>query len=192
MLVIDLHHFLDVSPDAPGPARRLAEHLSAIVSAASAGPANERWETALPCRRRPGRRGGPGRITVSWTQPERPIDWACRRCGDDGTVSNWAGTIYDLRRTGVSAAEPARAIVVDTATAAALRSLPFLDSDCHRAVFAIRVHEGALHLVVTDDELDELVDALAAEANHEPNPRRRRHLDAAYDELAVAVGRPGR
>jgi len=36
MLVTDLHHFLDLPPDTPGPARRLAEHLSNIVRAATA------------------------------------------------------------------------------------------------------------------------------------------------------------
>ena len=38
-MVTDLHHFLDLPQDTPGPARRLAEHLSNIVRAATAGDA---------------------------------------------------------------------------------------------------------------------------------------------------------
>ena len=32
MLVADLQHFLDVGPDTPGPARKLAEHLTRVGS----------------------------------------------------------------------------------------------------------------------------------------------------------------
>ncbi|WP_235734310.1 hypothetical protein [Mycolicibacterium austroafricanum] len=59
MLVADLQHFLDLGPDTPGPARKLAEHLAGIVAAASAGDAHTPWETALPCRRRPATRRCP-------------------------------------------------------------------------------------------------------------------------------------
>jgi hypothetical protein len=190
MLVADLHHFLDVGPETPGPARKLAEHLNAIVAAASAGDAHTRWETALPCRRRPANHACPGRIVVFWTQPDHPIDWCCSRCGDDGTISNWSTSIYDLRRQQLTAAEPVRDFVIDADTAAALRTLPFLDNDCHRAVFAIRARDNSLHLALTETELDELIDALAAAANHEPNRRRQRQLDTAYDRLTAATGQP--
>ena len=36
MFVTDLHHFLDLPEDTPGPARRLAEQLSNIVRAVPA------------------------------------------------------------------------------------------------------------------------------------------------------------
>lgn len=190
MLVADLQHFLDVGPDTPGPARKLAEHLSGIVAAASAGEAQTRWETALPCRRRPAHRACPGRIVVSWTQPEHPINWCCSHCDDAGTITNWATSIYDLRRQQLTASEPVQDVVVDTDTAAALRTLPFLNHDCQRAVFAIRALGNELHLTVTDTELDDLIDSLAAEANHEPNRRRQRQLDTAYDHLTTAAGQP--
>ena len=35
-----------------------------------------------------------------------------------------------------------------------------------------------------DDDLEELVGYVAAEANHEPNRRRKRQLDAALDALS--------
>jgi hypothetical protein len=39
MLVTDLHHFLDLPEDTPGPARRLAQPLGDIVRAVTAGDA---------------------------------------------------------------------------------------------------------------------------------------------------------
>jgi hypothetical protein len=190
MLVADLQHFLDLGPDTPGPARKLAEHLTGIVAAASAGDAHTLRETALPCPRRPGNRRCPGRISVVCPQSDQPIGWRCSHCGDDGTISNWAGSIYDLRRQHLTATQPHRDIIVDAATAAVLRTLPFLDNDCQRAVFAIRADDDALHLVLTDTELDDLIDALAAESNHEPNRRRQRRLDSAYDALIAATDQP--
>ena len=63
-MVTDLPHFLDLPPDTPCPARRLAEHLGNIVRAATSGDAGTAWETALPCRRRPANRACPGRMIV--------------------------------------------------------------------------------------------------------------------------------
>jgi len=187
MLVADLHHFLDLPADLPGPARRLGEHLSNIVAAATAGDAHTAWESALPCRRRPANRPCPGRIIVARSQPASPISWQCSRCGDDGTISNWADTPFDLRRQQLALAEPLHKIVIDAEIAAALRTLAFLDSDCQRAVFAIRAHDNSLHLALTDTELDALIGAVAAEANHEPNRRRQQRLDAAFEALNTAT-----
>jgi hypothetical protein len=187
MLVADLHHFLDLPPDTPGPARRLGEHVSSIVAAATAGDAYTAWESALPCRRRPANRRCPGRIIVVCHQPDTPISWQCSVCGDDGTISNWAETPFDLRRQRLTLAQDVHEIGLDTEIAATLRTLQFLDIDCQRAVFAIRAHDNSLHLAVTDTDLDELIGAVAAEANHEPNRRRQQRLDAAFDALTTAA-----
>ncbi|BBY99877.1 hypothetical protein [Mycolicibacterium fallax] len=190
MLVADLQHFLDLGPEVPGPALKLAEHLTSIAAAASAGDAHTPWETALPCRRRPANRRCPGRIIVVCPDPDQSIGWRCSHCGDDGTISNWAGSIYDLRRQQLTAAQPRHVIIIDADTAAILRTLPLLDNHCQRAVFAIRGLNDELHLALTDIELDELIDALAAESNHEPNRRRQRQLDTAYDVLTAATDSP--
>ena len=91
-MVTDLHHFLDLPDGTPGPARRLAGHLSNIVRAATAGDAGIAWESALPCRRRPANRRCPGRMVVLRTEPPAPIRWQCSVCDDEGVISNWAGS----------------------------------------------------------------------------------------------------
>jgi len=187
MLVTDLHHFLDLSEDAPGPARRLAHHLGNIVRAATAGAAGARWVTALPCRRRPAHRPCRGRISVVRREPPAPIQWWCSVCDDQGVVSNWADSPYDLRRRQLTVAGAVNEIVIGDETAAALRELQLLDPDCERLVFSMRAHPGGAAFAATDDDLDELIGFVAAEANHEPNRRRQHRLDAAFSVLTAAA-----
>lgn len=183
MLVTDLDHFLGLPEDAPGPARRLAQHLADVVRVATAGDAGDPWPSALPCRRRPARRPCPGRMIVTRTDPEAPIRWRCSACGDEGVISNWADSPYDLRRRRLTAVGVVNIIVIGDETAAALRELQLLDRDCERLVFAMRAHRDGTALRADDDELDELIGAVAAEVNHEANRRRRSRLDAAFSVL---------
>jgi hypothetical protein len=187
MMVTDLHHYLDLPADTPAPARRLAEHLNNIVRAATAGDTDIAWETALPCRRRPANRRCPGRITVLRTQPPAPIRWQCSICDDQGVISNWAESPFDLRRRQLTLAQPAVDIVISEDTATALRELRLLDPDCERLVFRIRAHNDGAVLLATTDDLDELIGSVAAEANHESNRRRQQRLDTALDALSTAA-----
>jgi hypothetical protein len=187
MLVTDLHHFLDLPPDTPGPARRLTEHLGNIVRAATAGDAGTAWESALPCRRRPANRRCPGRMIVLRTEPGAPIRWQCSVCNDQGMVSNWEDSPFDLRRRGLSLTGIVHEIVIPDEVAATLRELRLLDIDCERLVFRIRAHPAGVTLAASDEDLDELIGFVAAEANHEPNRRRQQRLDVAFDTLNNAA-----
>jgi hypothetical protein len=191
MLVTDLHHFLDLPQDTPGPARRLAGHLSNIVRAATAGDAGTAWESALPCRRRPANRRCPGRMIVLRTEPGAPIRWQCSACQDQGVISNWEDSPFDLRRRRPALAGAVNEIVVPDEVAAVLRELRLLDTDCERLVFRIRARNGHAILAAAGDDLDELIGFVAAEANHEPNRRRQQRLDATFDALSTAAQAPG-
>ncbi len=48
-----------------------------------------------------------------------------------------------------------------------------LDGDCERGIYGARADRGQVILTATDEQLDELLGYLAAEANHETNRRRR-------------------
>jgi hypothetical protein len=191
MLVTDLNHFADLPEDTPGPARRLAGHLGNIVRAATAGDAGTAWESALPCRRRPAGRRCPGRMIVLRTEAGAPIRWQCSVCHDEGVISNWEDSAFDLRRRQLTLAEAARKIVIPNEVAAALRELQLLDSDCARLVFRIRACNDGAILAATGDDLDELTGFVAAEANHEPSRARQQRLDAAFDALTAAARTPG-
>jgi hypothetical protein len=183
MFVTDLHHFLDLPEDTPGPARQLAEHLSNIVRAATAGDAGTAWMSALPCRRRPAHRSCSGRVIVLRPEPPGPVRWHCSVCNDEGVITNWADSPYDLRRRTLTLTSSVNEVVISDQVAAALRELRLLDTDCERVVFGMRADADRIIMPATDDDLDELLGFVAAEANHEPNRRRQKRLDAAFDVL---------
>lgn len=187
VMVTDLNHYLDMPPDVPRPARRLAEHLGNIVRAATAGDAGTAGQTALPCRRRPANRACPGRMIVQRIEPDAPIRWQCSACDDTGLISNWHHSPYDLRRSGLTVAAEAHDVVIANETAGALRDLLLLDPDCERTVFRVRGQRDHAIMSVTSEDLEELIGAIAAEANHEPNRRRQQRLDAALNALEDAA-----
>jgi hypothetical protein len=188
MFVSDLRHFLDLPDDVPGPARKMAEQLGNVVRAATAAEAGTAWVSALPCRRRPGRRPCPGRIAVF--RPDLParIEWRCTCCGDEGVISGWEGTYFDLRTRRPDRHDgPVAEVVVSDQVAAALRDLRLLDLDCERLVYRARAVDDGVALTADDEELDELIGFVAAEANHEPNRRCRQRPDSAFAVLSDAL-----
>jgi hypothetical protein len=100
--VSDLAHFIDetgtLHPLLSGPGRRLAEHLTAIVAAATSMRASGKVAD-VRCRRRPQRRPCPGNLEYLVQSDER-IAWGCPCCGDNGVISNWQSTAWDRREMG--------------------------------------------------------------------------------------------
>jgi hypothetical protein len=97
VFVSDLRHFLDIPDDAPASARRMAEHLAGIVEAGTTSPVGEPTVTSIRCTRRPGRRPCAGLIEVVRLEVPASIEWWCPICGDEGVVSGWEGSPFDLR-----------------------------------------------------------------------------------------------
>jgi len=126
-------------------------------------------------------------ITIVWAEASAPIRWWCTVCDDEGAISNWADTPYDLRRRRLSVAGTLDEVIVSDETAAALRELVLLDPDCERLVFGMRAHPDGAVLLASADDLEELIGFVAAEANHEPNRRRQHRLDAAFNALTEAA-----
>lgn len=186
-MVTDLRHLLDLPPETPGPARRLAEQLGNIVRAATAGHSGFAWETALPCRRRPANRACAGRMIVELAGLGAPVQWQCSACGDDGAISNWEDSPFDLRPRRLAVAKATTDIILSHDTADTLRDLRLLTPDEERLVFRIRAHRDHALLAANEDDLEELIGSVAAEANHEQNRKHQRRLDAAFDALNKAA-----
>ena len=129
-------------------------------------------------------------MIVLRTDTPAPIRWQCSVCDDAGMISNWEDSPFDLRRRQLILAEPVSEIAIPDEVAAALRDMQLLDTDCERLVFAIRGRGDHAILAATDDDLDELIGYVAAEANNEPSRRRQQRLDAAFDALTIAAPTP--
>ena len=188
MLVVDLRHFLDLPADVPGPARRMADHLSRIVRAATAGDAGVSWVSALPCLRRPQRRPCPGNLALVRTEVPPAIDWRCTSCGDDGVIRGWERSAFDLRAHGsvAGSADVGRAVVAPEVTAT-LRTLMALDADAERLVFRATVSEEGVELTGPREAFEELLDGLAAESNAAEDRRRRKRVHDDFDLISASL-----
>jgi len=91
--VTDWSHF-----DSIGPARRMAEYLGEVISAASASTLSHWKQSAVRCRKRPKRRKCLGRLRVLKTS-DGSIEWICPVCQDRGIVYNWKGSPHDLSKS---------------------------------------------------------------------------------------------
>jgi hypothetical protein len=97
--VSDLTHFIDETGGLHHllmtPGRNLALHFTAIVAAATTTQARGEPRD-VACRRRPNRRPCTGTIRHRlW--PDERITWECPVCGDNGVISNWQSTAWDMR-----------------------------------------------------------------------------------------------
>ncbi len=193
VFVSDLRHFLDLPEDVPGPARRMAEHLTLIVRAATAGQGGQPWVSALPCRRRPGRRPCPGHFALYRADVPPSIDWRCTACGDDGVIRGWEGSVFDLRpRRPELVSMPSIQMVVPAEVVATLRDLRLVDTAGERLIFRARIadDDDSAVLAAGEDDLEELLGYVAAEANHETDRRRQKRLDQAFQALNDVVDQP--
>lgn len=92
MYITDLTHFLDSSGaigPVKGPARAMAQFHVDVVAHAPDGTAD-----ALPaprcfkCKKSP---------VAAVPAQDGAITWACPACHTDGRISNWQGSLWDLR-----------------------------------------------------------------------------------------------
>lgn len=97
--VVNLRHYLNQDGSIgikSGSGRRLAEHFAAIVQETSGDIDGEGSFAKVRCRRRPMRKPCAGEIE-SYIDPEDDaIVWRCPACGDNGAISGWEGTLWDL------------------------------------------------------------------------------------------------
>ena len=76
---------------------RLAAYFASIVEGTVAGP-RLGGATGVRCRRRPGRLACSGVILSELHSGGHELRWWCPVCGDNGVISNWAGTRWDPAR----------------------------------------------------------------------------------------------
>jgi len=141
MYVTDMRHFagLDemVGPQF-GPAKRFAAYLGGVVSAATAHLPGEAIATALACHRRPGRKPCPGRLLVRRVEAPARIEWACPACSEEGVISGWEGSPWDLS-PGLTTDDDQRVALLSSDQYRRLLGLRLLDTDSLRVVYAARL-----------------------------------------------------
>ncbi len=92
--VTDMTHFLDVldpGADVAAPARKLGAFFGQIVHAMTCHPRSHPRDTRLPCRRS----RCPGKIRAL-LEGLVTLRWFCDMCDDQGVISNWRATPWDM------------------------------------------------------------------------------------------------
>jgi hypothetical protein len=192
MYVTDMRHFagLDemVGPQF-GPAKRSAAYLGGVVSAATAHLPGEAIATALACHRRPGRKPCPGRLLVRRAEAPARIEWACPACGEEGVISGWEGSPWDLSPALTTDGDE-RVALLSSDQYRRLLGLRLLDTDSLRVVYAARLTGAGVVVSASEEDLDNLIGYVAEEANHEIDRRRQRGLDDVIRILDAALVAP--
>lgn len=118
-----------------------------------------------------GRQPCPGHVAVLRIDVPPSVEWQCTSCGDEGVISAWEHSPFDLRGYTTDFARPGDDVelVIDDQVAATLRSLTLIDSTGERLVFRARPSEHGIVLRGNEDDVDELIGYVAAEANREPD-----------------------
>ncbi len=89
----------DIAPPfaaVPEPVRRRSDFTRAVVEAATSRRLETRWQSAVQCIGRRGRKKCDGLVEVE-RRPDA-VEWACGACGDSGVVTRYADSESDLSR----------------------------------------------------------------------------------------------
>lgn len=87
---------------------------------------------------------------------------------------------------------PSLQMVVPAEVMATLRDLRLVDTAGERLIFRARIadDDDSAVLAAGEDDLEELLGYVAAEANHETDRRRQKRLDQAFQALNDVVDQP--
>lgn len=178
--VTDIRHFPGsvvgeaIPADLHPVAFRMGEFMGRIVAAATSAFWPGVRVTGLRCRRRPNRRPCSGHLAVQRDDAAEHVHWQCTHCDDNGLISGWRGSIWDLTGPHEAPVDPAQSTVVDLDDqdyGLLLSVLSTTDRDAERAVMRAEYSADCTRLTLADAVIEELIDTLVAEANAEQGPR---------------------
>jgi len=188
--VSQMHHFLDENGLPPvGLPKEFYSSLdyhAAIVKAGSSHSSNTQFCSAITCRRRPNHKPCGSYLTVTHREDD-VIHWQCPGCGEQGFISHWEGTIYDM--TYAEEPEPGElvSITITPEEYKMLSEIIVVAQEESAIIFgAVSTPKGML-LTGRVEGFDQLLDAIAFDINHADSPKRRRVMDGIYDKIESVV-----
>lgn len=188
--VSDLTHWLDedgmLPMGMPKEFYALVNYHGAIVRASSSHPGSTQLCSAVACRRRPGRKPCGSTLTII-NRPDHVIHWVCPGCGEQGYISNWQGTIYDL--SGAAESDPTlRLTVLVTAEEHELLSGIITCSQEEDAIISGAMSTpGGVLLIGEIEDLDLLMGSIASEARDTDDSKHRKALDRIFDKIERVI-----
>ena len=98
--IIDITHYLSnnkLKTKMSVPAKKYAEYIECIITITTINKSGIEHKTTISCKRRPHRKPCTGKLIVYCESSTSKITCYCPVCGDNGIISNWQGTRWDLR-----------------------------------------------------------------------------------------------
>jgi len=188
--VIDLTHLLDENGlppvDAPRALLKALAFYGSIVNAGSAHPAGTRFPSMIRCRRRAAK----SRLTITHGG-DGTICWECPECGDNGYISKWQGTDYDLG--AVVEPDPSRRIGVPIAADEheLLSGIVVASREEAAIIAGGMVTEQEVWISGRDEDFEELLGSIAFDANHTRSAKRRQVMDVIYGKVQRMLAESG-
>lgn len=182
--ITKLRHFLDENgdfEDFPGPARKLAEYLCSIVKAATSYALEISLPTGIRCRRRPKRKPCQGEIYAFLDKKNDSIEWFCSRCDDNGIITAWENTKWDMRFSDLII------VRLDIAERDLIKNKTFSSPDLTDRLDAAKEVSNCITVYYSPEELEALLGYIAAEANHTTDRDLEGELDTLYESLEVLL-----
>jgi hypothetical protein len=184
-LFTKVSHFLDekgeLPSDLPGPARKLAEFICSIVQSVTSHTFEALVPTGICCRRRPKRKPCKGEILAFLNEETKAIQWNCPVCGDNGFIYDWEVTNWDIRFSDIIPVrfhmEEKDLILTET----------LIGPDLTDRLNAAKEVSEVVVVYFGSDELDDLIDHIAAAANHCTDSKIQEDLDSLYDSLSALL-----
>ena len=174
-------HFLsedgELPADLPGPARNLAEFICSLVQSVTSHSFEALVPTGVRCRRRPKRKPCTGEVFAFLNEELGAIQWNCFTCGDNGFIYDWENTKWDMRDTDLI---PVRLHVEERDL---ILNETLAGPDLTDRMGSAKQVTDSVVVYYSSDELENLIGYVAAEANHNPDIKIQKVLDALYDSL---------
>ena len=125
------------------------------------------------------------------TELPAQIRWLCPRCGDNGIITHWQGSPWDMTPGAVptTAGDPLADLLLTGMEHRALQQIEILDQETREVVDRGRETAAGVLVRGTEEQMEDLAGFLAAEVNHEKRRSRRNMLQAILGRLQ-ADGQP--
>lgn len=182
----DLTHFLDENGlppvDAPQELHEALGFFVAVTQAGSSHLDNNQFCSTVLCRNDRSSKPCGGHLMIS-RRPDGVIHWHCPKCREQGYISNWQGTTYDLSDT-VEPDPAQRVSVLVTRKEYELLGKITTTSREENAIISgtVSTPDGVL-LNGGFEGFELLLGSIAATANHEDDVRLQRAMDRAYGKF---------